>query len=78
MNSHRISGTPTYALPTQAILPFENLGVFLPIDGQDDTFDVSALPCKDICFRKPNLADPKATDRELERAKRAMGMAEQD
>ena len=32
---------------------------------------------KDLCFRKPHLSDPKASDREINRARAALGEAEE-
>lgn len=32
---------------------------------------------KDLCFRKPHLSDPKASDREMNRARAALGEAEE-
>ena len=50
--------------------------LFYPLDGQDEV--VSApFNGKGICFRKPSLPNPKASDRELDLARKALAEPEE-
>ena len=42
--------------------------IFFPIDAQDEVV-TTPLNGKDVCFRKPHLSDPKASEREMSRAR---------
>ena len=51
--------------------------LFFPIDAAD-CLATTPLDGKDLCFRKPrHLSDPKASDREMNRARAALGEAEE-
>ena len=50
--------------------------LFFPIDAQDEVV-TTPLNGKDVCFRKPHLSDPKASEREMSRARAALGEAEE-
>ena len=53
--------------------------LFFPIDAAD-AVATTPLDGKDLCFRKPggaNLPDPKASDREMTRAKAALSETEE-
>ena len=46
--------------------------LFFPIDSQDE-WVWSPFNNNDLCFRKPNLSDPKVVEREMARAFAALG-----